>query len=60
MNNAQETMMNNAPQRTKASKLITKKRAAIAVGVVAVGAAAYFIGPKILKKVPLERAVDVI
>lgn len=56
MTNEQKAMMNDAPERNKAKKLFTKKRVAIATGVVAVGAAAYFIGPKIVNKVQLKRA----
>ncbi|CAL9983219.1 hypothetical protein VPHD148_0257 [Vibrio phage D148] len=57
MTNEQKAMMNDAPERTKASKVFTKKRVAVATGVVAVGVAAYFIGPKIVKKVQLKRAL---
>lgn len=58
MTKEQNEMMDNAPERNAEKKtLITKKRAMIAAGVVAVGVGAYFIGPKVVNKVQAYRAV---
>lgn len=59
MTEDQKAMLNETPSRTKAKKVFTGKRVAIATGVVAVGIAAYFVGPKIIKKVQLKRAAKV-
>ena len=55
----QQEMLDNAPVREVVKPVITKKRVAIAAGVAAVGAGAYFFGPKILKKVQLRNIAEV-
>lgn len=60
MTNEQETMINNGPTRETIKPLITKKRVGIALGVVAVGVGAYYLGPKIVNKVQYLRALKVL
>lgn len=61
MTKEQKEMLANAPQRVAAKKpIVTKKRAAIALGILAGGTAAYYIGPKILGKVQAKRMAKAI
>ena len=61
MDNVQKEMLSNLPQREAPSKkLITKKRAAIVLGIATGGVAAYLLGPTILGKVQAYRVAKAI
>lgn len=55
MTDEQKFMLKNSPARLVSKKsIVTKKRALITLGVIAGGAAAYYIGPRILAKVQVK------
>lgn len=58
MTKEQKIMMDKGPTRVEKKKsIITKKRLAIAAVIVAAGIGSYYIGPKIVNKVQLARAL---